>query len=764
MKSQLLSLKKSLIDENITNENIESFSRIHELKDIALSRKTKMFSINILFKLLTDEQEFFCKCGKNIRTYNYNNKSFRNRCRFCAERCTSEKIKETRKKELIYSGNYLNLHDTIVGIKNIDIEKYISKGAQRKFIKEYPELYFSIIKHTKCIDGVKGVNIRARIIHIMSPEDSKCKMCKNLVNSFSNYSNIFYPVCSNCKPTKNSLEYYKLFYPSNYKEKYQNDRLQRKKSANGLHTKEWYIKKYGQVDGLARYDKHISRMLSKQNSSNTSKISRNLFDNILLHGFHEAEYATHPKERMFILNEKYSELLGQKRIFVDFVFNKKIIEFQGSYWHRKSDNIDKIRKEFLKDLGYDVLFIYENEYNEDNIRELNKCLRFLNGNIIQNRYQILSENGYVDFDNIISTGIKNTLKFKLETETIEVSQNHRFYKNKKEYIAKELRVGQTLKTVNGLQRIVSIENGSSETFDVLEAEQHNYYANNILNHNCEFMGSSHTLISSEKLTSMSGKEPVEIRDGKLKIYHEPEAGHKYIMGVDPAKDGTDAFAVQIIDITDFNFKQVATAQLQIDYLLMPEFIIDWAEYYNKPYIIVENNEGAGQSIADQLFQTYDYENLHFDVKIDAGTNNMAKARKKYPGFRTTPKTRKLILQTLKLFIENNKLEINDSATINEFYQFILLNNKFQADDGAHDDMIMSLAIIFAPFMSTKNFEDMKLLTRNLYGEDLDESEKFNFDELLTIGSFEDGTDENEEVAHKSRIVNWNGFEYGEGFI
>ncbi|WXB48026.1 terminase large subunit [Vibrio phage VB_VaC_TDDLMA] len=256
------------------------------------------------------------------------------------------------------------------------------------------------------------------------------------------------------------------------------------------------------------------------------------------------------------------------------------------------------------------------------------------------------------------------------------------------------------------------------------------------NFECNFLGSSSTLISAEKLSQMTSQECEEIRDGKLKIYQYPVKGHQYIMTVDAAKDGTDFFAVQVVDITDFNFKQVAAAQLQIDYLLMPEFINEWAEMYNNPYLIIENNEGAGQSIADQMRNDYEYENLHYDK--DVGRNR----KKKYPGFRTTPKTRKQILQTLKLFIENDKLEVVDRATIQEFFQFILINNKYQADEGAHDDMIMSLGLVFVPFCNSRNFEDMKLLVKNLYNDaELSESEKVNFGEMMTIGSFDDGTDE-----------------------
>lgn len=282
------------------------------------------------------------------------------------------------------------------------------------------------------------------------------------------------------------------------------------------------------------------------------------------------------------------------------------------------------------------------------------------------------------------------------------------------------------------------------------------------NFECDFLGSSHTLISSEKLANMAQLPIQETRDAKLKIYEYPIKGHKYIFSVDPAKDGRDAFACQIVDITDFTFKQVAAAQIQIDYLLMPEFIFEWAEMYNNAYLIIENNEGAGQSIADQLYKDYEYENLHFDK--DSQSNK----RKKYPGFRTTTRSRKLILQTLKLFIENDRLNICDASTMNEFLTFILVNNKYQADDGAHDDMIMSLALIFVPFCNARNFEDMKDLIKNLYKVDIEEDDsedtdkkdkKKTFTEHMMIGDF---ADYGEIEMPKLQSYSWNGFivEYG----
>ena len=139
-------------------------------------------------------------------------------------------------------------------------------------------------------------------------------------------------------------------------------------------------------------------------------------------------------------------------------------------------------------------------------------------------------------------------------------------------------------------------------------------------------------------------EPINVLTPGLKIYKKPEPSHKYIMSVDPSKDGRDDFAVNIVDITDLKLEQVAAGQLQIDYLLMPEFLLEWAIWFNNAFLVIENNEGSGQSIADMLYKTYEYENLYYDVKGDSNSTNSTKFRKKYPGFRTTSKTRKQILQ------------------------------------------------------------------------------------------------------------------------
>lgn len=79
---------------------------------------------------------------------------------------------------------------------------------------------------------------------------------------------------------------------------------------------------------------------------------------------------------------------------------------------------------------------------------------------------------------------------------------------------------------------------------------------------------------------------------------------------------------------------------------------------------------------------------------------------------------------------------------------------------------MSLAMIFAPFCSSKNFDDMKGLVDRLYNtyepenpEDTEDPETKNFISFLSIGSFDDGTDIEieEQKTYNGFIMEPDGF-------
>lgn len=257
----------------------------------------------------------------------------------------------------------------------------------------------------------------------------------------------------------------------------------------------------------------------------------------------------------------------------------------------------------------------------------------------------------------------------------------------------------------------------------------------------EFLGSADTLLSGDTLKRLEAKKTIKestiIQD--IKIYEEPKKGNHYVISVDPAKDGLDSFAIQVINITKFPFIQAAAAKLDVDYLMMPENLNELGHYYNEAFMIIENNEGAGQSISDMMHLQYEYENLYRD------RDSQDKKYKKYPGFRTTTKSRPSIINMMRIFIEENKLIINDEDTIKEFYNFIKRSGKkYEADEGYHDDMVMSLAISFAPFLHLKAYDDLNLFLsalrlENAEDEDIEVADFYSM--LESIGGVDDGSDD-----------------------
>lgn len=274
-----------------------------------------------------------------------------------------------------------------------------------------------------------------------------------------------------------------------------------------------------------------------------------------------------------------------------------------------------------------------------------------------------------------------------------------------------------------------------ETFkqQVIDKYGEVYFNQNYAN---SFIGSSYTLVNAESLSKFTSTDPILKKDNMLDVFKEPQKKHSYILSIDTAKDGQDFFSVHVVDITKFPFEQVASCNIQTDYFLMPEYLDDWGKWYNNAYMIIENNDGSGQSVADMMKNDYEYENLHYDTTYDAVKRRNVK--KKYPGFRNTPRTRKLVLDTLKLFIENGNLIVNDFHTIDQFYTFILVNGKYQADDGCHDDLVMALAISFAPFCNTKNFSEMKTIIKNFYDNSKQSDEDFS--SSMIYGRFDDFSD------------------------
>ena len=278
--------------------------------------------------------------------------------------------------------------------------------------------------------------------------------------------------------------------------------------------------------------------------------------------------------------------------------------------------------------------------------------------------------------------------------------------------------------------------------EIIRKHGKRYFAQN---YELEFLGSSNTLISAYALKNL---EPCDenivsyntLFDG-LRIFEEPIKNNHYIVGVDPNKCGIDNLAIQVLNVTELPFKQVASYNSNISYLNAPSKIFDLGRHYNNAMIIVENN--IDNSIVDTLYYQYEYDGEIYKEK-----------NKNLLGFRTTKKTKKILLSILKKLIEENKLIIKDKKTIDELFVFVeQQNGSFSAQDGFKDDLVMALCVCLAPFIEIKDFEDFQTFLKFIETEnELLEKEHDQMRELFVGFSFStEITDEDIDVLGKETL-------------
>ena len=612
-------------------------------------------------------------------------------------------------------------------IKEIDSLGRRKSGIQRSLCKNNKFLYEAVFKYSKEMDEIPSVTFFMRIRYILGDINLICEKCGNKKTHLTqgvrltdrkktkDFGDCYTLVCKFCKPPNPATkDFYKLIYGKRWLKEYKKRSESRKNKIDHLGNKQgslgWYIAKYGETEGTTRFTKRFS---SNHNQKNYSKRSQDFFRRLVsLSKLNPSLcfFAENNGELILYLNREEQKILNQSCIKIDFCIQKKVIEYQGGYWHSSQEQRKKdlLKKKILNLRGFECLYVWED--NED--QGIKEALYFLN----KDRFLLETPNGHKAFYKVQKKEPSQILKIKLESTEVRVTRGHSFIVNNTEVKAKDLKIGDYLETRDGIEVVKEIiECGLEETYDIVEVENHLYYANDVLSHNCSFLGSSFALIPDEILDTYKIKNPIDtdIR-GQLKVYENPIPKHKYIIGVDSSKEGQDFTGIQIFDITDLMFRQVASAKLKIDYLMVPEILYEYGNKFNQALIIVENNEGSGQSIADILARAYEYDNVFYEYKVIRGVRK----RLGYPGFRTTRLTRDLLLQVLRMLATSNRLSLCDSDTIKEFESFVLVNNKYQANGvNAHDDLVMATLMCFAVFKDSKTFEDIKIIIDGLKSGD-----------------------------------------------
>jgi hypothetical protein len=183
----------------------------------------------------------------------------------------------------------------------------------------------------------------------------------------------------------NTLEYFVEKYGYN-KGKQEYDRICSEKSI----TLDNMIRIYGPEIGPTKYEAFIT---STSQIKGYSKISQELF--------WEIENKITDYSYFAEKNNEFAFVHHNGCYLFNFVIptNKKIIEFNGDYWHanpaiyesswvNKNSNLtaeeiwkyDRDKNRFAENMGYSVFVVWENDYRKNKDEIINKCLEFLNEN------------------------------------------------------------------------------------------------------------------------------------------------------------------------------------------------------------------------------------------------------------------------------------------------------------------------------------------------------------------------------------------------
>jgi len=258
---------------------------------------------------------------------------------------------------------------------------------------------------------------------------------------------------------------------------------------------------------------------------------------------------------------------------------------------------------------------------------------------------------------------------------------------------------------------------------------------------CEFLGSSNTLIDPNKLRMLTFDNPIRYNE-TLKVFEDPKPNHIYTITVDTSRGvGNDYSAFVVMDCTQVPYKIVATFRNNtIAPLLYPKFIHTAALMYNNASVMVEINDIGGQ-IADILHNEYEYEGLIKAIwkgrsgQLVGGGFGGGDSQL---GVRTTSSLKRIGCSTLKTIIENDKLIISDFDVLSELTTFVAnkRGTNYEAEDGMTDDLAICL-VLFAWLTGQDYFKQLTDIDirKNLYSQ----NEQAIEDELTPFGFIDIGS-------------------------
>jgi len=237
--------------------------------------------------------------------------------------------------------------------------------------------------HLKSVHGINSSNYKGEVKSTIIRQNMKgennpaynhggkySKWSKNFIHGYDEESHMKFNAEHSIRQTNNHKNHFSRAH-------YSSDEKYSKAQTRDL---DWFISKYGEEEGLIRYAAKTLKWMKSCQKQTYSKISQQLFTVVdKLYAAGDTFYATKDRPDMSgYKNKEYRLEIGLMPDYID-LSTKKIIEFDGVYWHTYKSNPQREAKRDarLLEAGYKVLHVCENDFRKNPEKVIKECLDFL---------------------------------------------------------------------------------------------------------------------------------------------------------------------------------------------------------------------------------------------------------------------------------------------------------------------------------------------------------------------------------------------------
>lgn len=286
-------------------------------REYIISDSELSFSTN-LYIFINGKRKIYCKtCGKFL-----NYQSWKESKKYCNIKCQQQ---DPEQKKIRSIKKYDQLND------EEKFEWFLSKAIVKRFDFNLLKKYFDDIK--KILNSKKDYLSLTNISHILIMIKS------NKENLFDNYNNFEIYYQNSSKKENVAIEKLSFLYDQETVNK-----IKKQHGSRSARTLENYINKYGENDGLVKFQNYVHKNITAYNRKRASKESTKIFT--LLNEYINQKYNIQNNiwfDNPEIKKEEWFIYYNKKYYFYDFTMldHKIIIEYHGETFHPNPKKLTK---------------------------------------------------------------------------------------------------------------------------------------------------------------------------------------------------------------------------------------------------------------------------------------------------------------------------------------------------------------------------------------------------------------------------------------